>query len=146
MRTLICPMSPQRINHSVVRLTGAMMALLIMLYAATGSSLFLMLAAGDYAIRAWTTLPYSPFSWLAARMSTLLHLPGGQINKAPKVFAARVGFLFALTATLLAFVLPVAALAVALTLMVFALLESIFDICVGCLVYTYVVYPLFGAQ
>jgi selenocysteine lyase/cysteine desulfurase len=31
-----------------------------------------------------------------------------------------------------------------LTLMVFALLESLFDLCVGCLVYTYIIWPVFG--
>ena len=146
MRTLICPISPERINHSVVRLTGGMMALLIALYAMTGNPLFLVVAAGDYSIRAWTTLPYSPFSWLAAQLLTWLNLPSTTINKAPKIFAARVGFLFALTAALLAFVNPISALVVALILMGFALLESLIDLCVGCLVYTYAVYPFFGAR
>ena len=66
-----------------------------------------------------------------------------RIDKAPKIFAARVGFLFALASALLFFISLSASLVVALTLMCFALLESVFNLCVGCLVYTFIVFPLF---
>ena len=97
----------------------------------------------DYAVRAFTPLRYSPASWLAAQLVRLAKLPEISIDKAPKIFAARVGFLFALASALLFFVSPAASLVVALILMGFALLESLFNLCVGCLVYTFIVYPLF---
>ncbi|MCB0209051.1 MAG: DUF4395 domain-containing protein [Anaerolineae bacterium] len=144
MNTLICPISSQRISKAVVRVTGFMMALMIALYGLTGLSFFLITIAIDYFIRAFTPLQYSSFSWVAHQLTKSLRVPDEQIDKAPKLFAARVGFLFAFTAAVLFYVAPTAGFVVAFTLMGFALLESVLDICVGCLVYTYVVFPIFG--
>lgn len=144
LQTVVCPISPLRINGNVVRITGFLMAAMIALYAFTGSIWFLVAIAIDYFIRAATPAKYSPFSWLASRIADAFHLAQHPIDKAPKIFAARVGFLFAFTAAILFFLNPTASLVVALILMFFALLESVFDLCVGCLVYTYVVLPIFG--
>jgi hypothetical protein len=143
MKSLICPISPLRVNENTARITGFVMATMIALYAITGSIVFVIAIALDYAIRAFTRQQYSPASWLAAQLVRVTKLPEISIDKAPKMFAARVGFLFALASALLFFISPIASLVVALTLMSFALLESVFNLCVGCLVYTYIVFPLF---
>ncbi|WP_420627979.1 DUF4395 domain-containing protein [Candidatus Leptofilum sp.] len=144
MRTLICPISTQRISRHVVRLTGLMMATMIALYLLTGNIAFIMAIVVDYFIRAFTTLPYSPFSWVAMQITRQANWPPKQIDKAPKIFAARVGWLFAVGTAVLYFIAPPASLIVGATLMAFALLESVFDFCVGCVVYTYIVLPLVG--
>ena len=146
MKSLICPVSPLRVNENTARITGFVMATMIALYAITGSIVFVIAIALDYAIRAFTRLKYSPASWLAAQLVRVTKLPEISIDKAPKIFAARVGFLFALAAALLFVVSPIASLMVALTLMSFALLESLFNLCVGCLVYTYIVFPVFHRE
>lgn len=143
MKALICPVSTQRINRNVVRITGFMMATMIALYAITGSIYFIIAITIDYFIRAFTSLKYSPFSWLAYQITRLFKLKEIQIDKAPKIFASRVGFLFALATVILYYFHPTSSLIVGLTLMGFALLESVFDFCVGCVVYTYVVLPIF---
>lgn len=120
------------------------MAAMIALYAFTGLVFFVVAITIDYFIRAFTPLQYSPFSWSACRIVRLSKLPQKQIDKAPKIFAARVGFLFALATVVFYFVFPTVSLIVGLALMSFALLESVFDFCVGCVVYTYVVLPVFG--
>ncbi|MCB0109630.1 MAG: DUF4395 domain-containing protein, partial [Caldilineaceae bacterium] len=140
------PISPLRINRNVVRITGFFMVLMIALYAYTGAIYFIIAIGVDYFIRTFTPLPYSPFSWLAQQVVKLLRLPWQPQDKAPKIFAARVGWLFALTTALLYPFYPTASLVVGLTLMGFALLESLFDFCVGCVVYTYVVLPLYGEK
>src|SRR5690349_13746742 len=112
---------------------------MIALYAITGSIVFVIVLLVDFFVRGFTQLRYSPLSWLASKIVGLLKLPEIKIDKAPKIFAARVGFLFALASTLLFFVSPPASLVVALTLMGFALLEAVFGFCVGCIVYTHVV-------
>lgn len=143
MKALICPVSTQRINRNVVRITGFMMATMIALYAIIGSIYFIIAITIDYFIRAFTSLKYSPFSWLAYQITRLFKLKEIQIDKAPKIFASRVGFLFALATVILYYFHPTSSLIVGLTLMGFALLESVFDFCVGCVVYTYVVLPIF---
>ena len=143
MRNLICPVSPLRINETTARLTGFLMATLLTLYLATGNLIFVLVSAADYAIRAFTTLPASPASWLAAQLGQRLHLPVRPIDKAPKIFAARVGFVCALTIVGLYPLHRPSSRGVAVMLLSFALLESVLNVCVGCLVYTYVVFPRF---
>jgi hypothetical protein len=146
MKSLICPISPLRVNRKVVRITGFFMAAMIALYAFTGNIYFVAAIVLDYGVRAFTPMPYSPFSWLAQQVVAALKLPVHYQDKAPKIFAARVGFLFALATVALYPIYPIASLAVGLTLMCFALLEALVDLCVGCLVYTYVVWPLLGER
>lgn len=146
MKTLICPISPLRINRNVARITGFFMAVMLALYAYTGTVYFVIAIVIDYFIRAFTPLTYSPFSWLAHNIVDVFNWPPDYQDKAPKIFAARVGFLFALTAALLYPGFMTASLIVGTTLMVFALLESVFDFCVGCIVYTYIVLPFAGPQ
>jgi hypothetical protein len=146
MKSLICPVSPQRVNRNVVRITGFFMATMIALYAFTGNIYFVAAIVVDYGIRAFTPMAYSPFSWLAQQLAAVLRLPLHYQDKAPKIFAARVGFLFALATVVLYPIYPVASLVVGLTLMGFALLEALVDLCVGCLVYTYIVWPLLGER
>jgi hypothetical protein len=143
MKSLVCPISPLRIDENAARVTGLTMAGLLGLYAATGAVVIPSAIALDYAIRAFTSRRSSPAGWFAFKVARLAGLPEVKIDKAPKVFAARVGFLFALTSALIWFVDPTASLVVALTLMGFALLESLLNVCVGCLVYTHVAFPAF---
>ena len=146
MKTLICPLSPERIDGNVARTTGFFMALLIALSLAAGSPIPAGLAAIDYAIRAFTPYPLGPVSWLARQSNRALDVDAHTINRAPKIFAARVGFLFALATTCL--LLPtgagLSAFIVGGTLLLFALLESLADLCMGCIVYTYLILPVFG--
>jgi hypothetical protein len=144
MKTLICPISTQRVSRHVVRLTGFMMAAMIALYLLTGNIIFILAIVVDYFIRAFTDLKASPFSWVAGEIAARLYQSRLLIDKAPKIFAARVGWLFAFTTAVLAIINPTAAIVTGSMLMGFALLESVFDFCVGCLVYTYIVMvPLF---
>ncbi|GAC1391587.1 MAG: hypothetical protein NVSMB38_12440 [Ktedonobacteraceae bacterium] len=143
MKNLICPVSPLRINENTARVTGFLMATTIVLYAFTGNISFIWVTLTDYFVRAFTTLKYSPGSWLASRIVQRLQLPEVNIDKAPKIFAARVGFLFAATSLGLFYINRKISTVVGLVLMAFALLESVFNFCVGCIVYTHVVLPIF---
>jgi hypothetical protein len=65
------------------------------------------------------------------------------IDKAPKVFAARIGLLLTTITTLAAFLgMSYLAMTVGATLVVFAFLECGLNFCAGCWVYTYIVYPI----
>lgn len=143
MRGLICPISPLRVNENVVRVTAFLIASLSLLYIFTGSPYIVLLLVIDFFIRAFTSLKYSPLSWVAAQINRGLNLPVVQTDKAKKIFAARVGFLFAVSILLLGFLHFPSSVVVSSILIVFALLESVLNICVGCLVYTYLVFPYF---
>jgi hypothetical protein len=146
VKTLLCPVSSLRVGETTARLTGLLAAMLISLYLLTGAGAIMLALAIDYAVRASTRWRSSPLSWLAARLVRLLRLPDRLIDKAPKLFAARIGLLFALGSGLLTLLHSPTALMVALTLMGFALLEAVLNICVGCLAYTYAMLPLFAKR
>ena len=142
-KSILCPISPLRVGETTARLTGLLAAVLIGMYALTGAGAIMLALALDYGVRAQTRWRHSPLSWLAARLVRALRLTDRPIDKAPKMFAARVGLLFALASGILTLVHPPSGLVVALALLGFALLESLLNICVGCLVYTHVILPLF---
>jgi len=145
-KSLLCPISPLRVGETTARLTGLLAAALIGVYALTGAGAIMLALAIDYGVRAGSRWQHSPLSWLAARLVSALRLPNRPIDKAPKMFAARVGLLFALASSMLMLLDPPTSLVVALVLLGFALLEALLNICVGCLVYTSVLLPLFSER
>ena len=145
-KSLLCPISPLRVGETTARLTGLLAAALIGVYALTGAGAIMLALAIDYGVRVGSSWQHSPLSWLAARLVSALRLPNRPIDKAPKMFAARVGLLFALASSMLMLLDPPTSLVVALVLLGFALLEALLNICVGCLVYTYVLLPLLSKR
>ena len=140
---LICPVSPERIDENRVRITALGVVLIMGIYLITGEVLLPALLTVDFFIRAFTKLNYSPLSFIAHRVIKLSRKQPVPIDKAPKIFAARIGFIFTLLTTLgallnLAFLSYISAS----VLILFAFLECGLNFCAGCWTYTYVVYPL----
>lgn len=82
----------------------ALLFALAVAYIFTASPYIVLLLAVDFFIRAFTTLAYSPLSWIATQINRLLQLPVVKTDKAKKIFSARIGFLFALAILLLSYV------------------------------------------
>ena len=139
MKSLFCPISAEKVEENTVRITGLSIAVLIFLSIILPQPYFLGLVIIDYFIRAFTHHTSSPLSWFAKRLVEHFISNRKLIDKAPKIFAARVGFLFSLTGTLLYLFSPLAGTMVLGILLAFALLESLGNICMGCLMYTYVI-------
>jgi hypothetical protein len=77
-------------------------------------------------------------------LSHALSLPVKWIEKAPKIFAARLGFLMTtIISGLVIFGFKLTSIVVGGMLVFFACLEFFFAICVGCLIYTYLVLPFY---
>ncbi len=146
MRSLICPISSLRVNENVVRVTALLIVGLTILYVFTANIYIVLLLMVDFFVRSFTNSKFSPLSWLATQTNNMLKLPVILTDKAKKIFSARVGFLFAVAIlTSYPVHLPTSEM-VSLILVTFALLESVLNLCVGCLVYTYFVFPYFGQK
>ncbi len=143
MKVLICPVSPEKTDGNVARVTGFFMASMVGGYLATNNILFIALIAVDFLIRSIPGAKFSPFSWIACLVTRLFNLKYKQINKGQKIFAARIGLVFSLTSIILFLFNPIASVTVAATLMFFALLGSLFNLCAGCILYSYLIYPFF---
>jgi len=144
MKNLVCPISDQRINEHVTRF-NAFFAIAVIVIAFVFNSIFLLaFLMADFFIRAFTDMKFSPISFVSHYLSNTLNLPVKMIDKAPKVFAARLGFLMT-TAIAVLFVLELelASVIVSGMLVFFASLEFVFAICIGCTIYTYLILPFY---
>ena len=109
----------------------------------TGNALFPAILALDFYIRAFTRLRYSPLSFTGHLMIRMLGTKPILIDKAPKVFAARIGLLLSIITLAAAMLgLPWLAVGTGAILVAFAFLECGLNFCAGCWVYTVIVYPL----
>lgn len=140
---MICPVSSERVDENRVRATALGVVITMGFFLMTGWWIFPALLAVDFFIRAFTRITYSPISWLGHLLVSLLQTPPVWIDKAPKIFAARIGFLFSLLTLVGALLnLTLFSFVTASTLVLFAFMECGLNFCMGCWVYTYVVYPL----
>ena len=140
---LICPVSPERVDENRVRATALGVVIMMGAYFVTGLALFPALLVVDFFIRAFTKLSYSPLSYLAHQFVKLTGPQPVLIDKAPKMFAARIGFIITSITTLGALLnFPLLAYFSGSVLVLFAFLECGLNFCMGCWLYTIVVYPL----
>jgi type IV secretory pathway VirB2 component (pilin) len=117
--------------------------IIVLAFVLNSVSLFVFLMA-DFFIRAFTEIKFSPLSYASHHLSNAFHFPVRMIDKAPKIFAARLGFLMTIFITgLFVFGLKILSIIVAGIMIVFASLEFLFAICVGCMIYTYLVLPFY---
>ncbi len=144
MKNLVCPISDQRVNEQVTRF-NAMFTIGIVVVAFVLNSVFLFVfLMADFFIRAFTEIKFSPLNYASLYLSNSFNFPVRLIDKAPKIFAARLGFLMTTVITgLFIFGLKIAAVVIASVLIFFASLEFLFAICVGCMIYTYLVLPFY---
>lgn len=92
----------------------------------------------DFALRAFTTGKFSLLKFIAIKIADGLSLSPKMKDLAPKKFAATLGFGFCLLITaVFLFDFYNAALIFTSIMIVFALLESLFAICVGCYIYSF---------
>lgn len=143
---LVCPFSPLTIDKNVSRVGASLTGVLLGIYAYTGFVAILGFVLLDYVIRVFVPRVRPPISVVAGLIAGLLRLPKKAVNQGPKIFAWRVGFLFALAATVVYFVDPFASAVIAAVLVGFCLLDGVLNFCVGCVVYTYVTLPIVNAR
>lgn len=145
MKQIICPVSNEKINEQITRLNAFLGILLVVAAYTFNSSFFLIVLLADFFIRAFTRTKYSPISFVSHWLTNTLRLNEKTIDKAPKIFAARLGFLMILTLTIL-FIsnMQLATLIIGGAFILFALLEFVFAVCVGCIIYTYLVLPFYN--
>jgi small-conductance mechanosensitive channel len=144
LKQLVCPISNEHITERVTRINALLAILLVLAGFVLNSPLFIVFLMADFFIRAFTKLKYSPLSYISNQLVNAFQLNKKVTDKAPKVFAARLGLLMTLTITVLLLTgLNIAAFAVAGVLVFFASLEFALGLCMGCIIYTYLVLPFY---
>lgn len=136
----VCPVSSETTDHNAVRVTGLLTISALAAFAITGSVLVAALLAADYTVRAWTG-GQSPMQRAGKRIARALGIAALPSDAAPKRFAARIGWVFAVAAAALSFASPAVGIGIGLSLLGFNVLDSVLDFCVGCWTYAHIVLP-----
>ncbi len=144
MKNIFCPISTERINEQIPRITSLLVILLVIAGFAFQSVWVFAFLLADFAVRAFTKMKFSALSCMAYWISKGLNLPAKAIDKAPKIFAARMGFVMVLALTAFFMLdLSLTSKVVAGVLVFFAGLEFSVAFCAGCAIYTYLVLPFY---
>jgi hypothetical protein len=141
---LVCPISGRRIDRNVVRTNGILTTLALVAFVVTRMQPIIIVIGLDYLVRAMMTAPTSPMTVVARAVAHVLRMPYRAMDQAPKVFASRIGVCFAVGSAITSFAAPAAAPWLAGVLAACTLLEGAFDLCIGCVAYTYIALPLRG--
>ena len=140
MRTnTFCPINNQKINERVARINGVLSAVVLGVFLVSQNVIPVIFLAIDFYLRSTKYAKYSPVRYIACQIAKLLQLRKVEINAGPKQFAAKIGIVFALAISI-AFLLQASILAYSLSglLILFALLEGVFGLCIACELYPYV--------
>jgi hypothetical protein len=141
---LSCPISGEKRDNTTVRfvagfvfaITGLALLAAVLISARTAAVITGILAL-DFIMRGIFRPKYSPLATLARGIVSGLNLPRKMVDSAPKVFAARIGVLFSVTAAILyAGNMLFAGSVVLVVLLLCAALESFFSFCLGCWMYS----------
>jgi hypothetical protein len=128
-----CPISDIQMNEKSIRIGAGFVLLLavsgIILH---NIGIFIVLAI-DFFIRGFTRYQISPVSLISKFIVKAYPSKPNWVNAGPKIFAAKIGFLFCLTILILYFKnLYLPGDIVAAVLCACAGLESFFSVCLGC--------------
>jgi hypothetical protein len=144
IKQLICPVSNEFVNERITRVNALITILLVLAAFLFNSAIFVIFLTADFYIRAFTSSKYSPVSFVSHRIANALNLETKKTDKAPKIFAARLGFVMSLAISVLMISgLGAAAVTVGGILVFFATLELALAFCMGCFMYTYLIFPFF---
>ena len=142
---VVCPISFEQVDSNASRLTVFVNTILMAVFMFTLQPILLYIVSVDYFIRACGLKKYSPIAFVSRRIVKVLGTKPKMIDVAPKTFASRLGFICALLGTIFILTgLPIASMAIIGFFMVLTTLDSVFDFCVGCLIYNYLVFPFLG--
>jgi len=133
-----CPISAEKVNENVVRIVAFMVALIAIGCISFSNYWSILLLTFDFAFRAFTAGKFSVLKFVGIKISKVLNLKLKMTDLAPKKFVATMGLVFCLLITA-TFMFNFSTTTLILTSMMtgFALLESLFGVCIGCYVYTF---------
>ena len=139
----LCPVSDKMINERVARINGVFTLFLLIGYGLTQNIIPVVFLAFDFLLRATDFSKYSLVGISSKGIVRYFGFNENIINAGPKIFAARLGFLFStliMFSSLFGAYLP--ALTLAGLLGIFSFLEASFGLCVACEIYPFA-YRLF---
>jgi len=131
-----CPISLRRVDSNMVRVISFQVALFTLILLVTQESLFALIILFDFLMRTLRLSSFSPFHIISKFVLDGWGVAPKLCDESPKRFALYLGLIISLflvlfyTAGFIVF-----ATAVTIVLLICALLETLFDFCIGCKIY-----------
>lgn len=146
MKNVVCPISSEKVFVNIPRITALLVLGLLTTYLLSNQLMVLVLLVIDFFIRGFAKTKYSPIAFLSKKIHGQLSWGNERlINKAPKIFAARLGFVFTfIILALSVFGFENLSYLFSAILILFAGLECVVNFCVGCWVFTLFVNPFYS--
>lgn len=144
MNNILCPVSDEKVNEKIVRFTALLTFLIALFFIFKPNILLVLFLAFDFYSRGFGTSRTSILALTGSGLKDYIPFRSKIIDKAPKIFAARIGFILSLLSIVL--LLSNAILASQITIVVlafFAFLEWAAGFCMGCYIYSWIVLPFF---
>jgi len=139
-RDIVCPVSSERLNKRACRVGATLTAALLLLFFLTNWWPVIAFILLDYVVRVFTRQT-APIAMLSNEILRALRVAPVSMDKAPKAFAWRVGFIMAAASAAAFPFSTVVSADLALALAAFNVLDGFCNFCVGCILYTYVILP-----
>jgi len=135
--SISCPISAERVNENVIRVIASIVIIISIITILNEWFWLAYILSIDFLLRAIGYKKYSLLALIANQIVSIAKLKEIKTDAAPKKFAAGVGFIFtSLIGSLLLFELSVGAIILTGILLFCAILESAFNYCMGCYVYS----------
>ncbi len=134
--TQTCPISLRRVDSNMVRVISFQVALFTIIFLSTQDSLFALIILFDFIMRTFRLVNLSPFHIVSKFFLSGWGIAPKLCDESPKRFALYVGLVASLFLVILYMSgFTVFATGIAVILLICALLETLFDFCIGCKIY-----------
>jgi hypothetical protein len=134
--TQACPISLRRVDANMVRIVSFQVALFTIILLITKESAFAFVLLFDFTMRALRKSYFSPFYLVAKFILDGWGIAPKLCDESPKRFALYLGLVTSLFLVLFyAAGFTLFATTITIVLLICALLETLFDFCIGCKIY-----------
>ncbi len=133
----MCPISFTQVNERTAQINAALAVLSIMLFFFTPYKWIILVLSIDFLIRGFINPSYSFYSAISKKILRIFKVKPLMVNAGPKIFAAKIGFIFCCLIVISYYLLNFQAISMIIGsfLLFFAALEAIFRFCIACKVY-----------
>ncbi len=140
-----CPISSRRVDSNMVRIISFQVALFTVVILVTQELFFALVLLFDFLMRTVRKPNLSPFYVIGKFILEGWNIAPKLCDESPKRFALCMGLVISMILVLLfAAGFPIISTVIAFILLVCALLETLFDFCIGCKIY-YVIQIIKGS-
>jgi hypothetical protein len=144
MKNIVCPVSGEKIPENLPRVTALFVVSLFGTFLITGYLPVILFLTYDFFVRGFN---YSKYSLIHLAAKNVLRIAGKGsklIDKAPKLFAARLGFVMCILITVFSILnIEIASNTLVILILFLSFLESFFGVCVGCILFSWIVLPIY---